>query len=221
MAQKFRYLDSEGKVREAEAFITADYSSTGGTAHTPIMTNTQGIISPGLLPSGILRASVKTEFITLSQSNIDTKKIILAEIPLFPLNAVLIPEGGIFQRSGLDFNIVNENELSWEVGGLSAIFSVGDNVTITYYYFDTTNNINFSPVNEEITLTSADIQNGYVTLQYKPVFPLSLILIPDGAIPQTVGNGFSIDAANKRIVFGDILPLLEVDSPLRVLYYYS
>lgn len=220
MPQRFRYFDEFGRATEAEAFIVNDYSTTGGTPNTPIMTTSTGVISPSLLPQGVLKAAISHETFTLTEQNILDKKVTLQYEPIYPLNIMLMPEGGLTQKPLIDFEVVNGFEVSWDNKGLDGYVDVGERLEVIYYYNTIEDSINFAPIVEEIILTQNDISNGFILLENSPVFEESTIVIPDGSLPQTFGTSFTVDSVNKKIILGNLLPLLDADSTLTVMYYH-
>lgn len=75
-------------------------------------------------------SSPRIEYITLTQDQIDNKKIVLKETPNKDLLAVDIL-GGIAQFPDTDF-IVTGRELSWETLGMDALLETGDTLRVIY-----------------------------------------------------------------------------------------
>lgn len=69
--------------------------------------------------------------VTLTSTNIITKKIVLEDAPINPLSVSLIPDGGIPQRNEIDFEVIG-NEISWSGMGLDGIMETGEIIFITY-----------------------------------------------------------------------------------------
>jgi hypothetical protein len=72
-----------------------------------------------------------TETITINQSHLDNKKIVLSQSPVYPNSVTVIPMGGIPQLNGTDFS-VSSNELSWDGLGLDGFIDLGDKIVIQY-----------------------------------------------------------------------------------------
>jgi hypothetical protein len=75
-------------------------------------------------------SSPRIEYITLTQDQIDNKKIVLKETPNKDLLAVDIL-GGIAQFPDTDF-IVTGRELSWDTLGMDALLETGDTLRVIY-----------------------------------------------------------------------------------------
>lgn len=69
--------------------------------------------------------------VTLSQQNIDEKKVSLSNVPAVPGAVTLLPIGGIPQVNGIDFEVVG-NELSWNGLGLDNFLELGEQLIIQY-----------------------------------------------------------------------------------------
>lgn len=69
--------------------------------------------------------------VTLSQQNIDEKKVSLSNVPAVPSAVTLLPIGGIPQVNGIDFEVVG-NELSWNGLGLDNFLELGEQLIIQY-----------------------------------------------------------------------------------------
>jgi hypothetical protein len=220
MPQYFQYTDSLGRATEAECFITEDYKNSR-SPNSPIMTGPSGLIDASLIPRISSQSSIKLEQITLTNSHIVQKGFELSEIPNYFLNITLIPEGAPTQRPTIDYELAGLKTISWDNKGLDGFLSEGDNVTIIYYYNSEETDVSFIPETEEIILSELDITNGYIFLQHVPTFESSMILIPDGSGPQNIGSSFTVDAEQKKVIFGDLLPLLDSDSTLTIMYYHS
>lgn len=75
-------------------------------------------------------SSPRIEYITLTQTHIDEKKVNLREVPNKNLIAVDIL-GGISQFPDTDF-VVSHQELSWNALGLDGLLESGDTMRIIY-----------------------------------------------------------------------------------------
>ncbi len=69
--------------------------------------------------------------VTLSQQNLDEKKVSLSSVPAVPGAVTLLPIGGIPQVNGIDFVVVG-NELSWNGLGLDNFLELGEHLIIQY-----------------------------------------------------------------------------------------
>lgn len=69
--------------------------------------------------------------VTLSQQNLDEKKVSLSSVPAVPGAVTLLPIGGIPQVNGIDFEVVG-NELSWNGLGLDNFLELGEQLIIQY-----------------------------------------------------------------------------------------
>lgn len=69
--------------------------------------------------------------VTLSQQNLDEKKVSLSSPPAVPGAVTLLPIGGIPQVNGIDFEVVG-NELSWNGLGLDNFLELGEQLIIQY-----------------------------------------------------------------------------------------
>lgn len=83
-------------------------------------------------PAGSLESyRATTQSFTLTSQDIFDKKITLSHIPAN--NSVfLIPDGGAPQRIGIDFDVVNSNEISWNGLRLDGFLEEGETIYITY-----------------------------------------------------------------------------------------
>jgi hypothetical protein len=89
-----------------------------------------GITAGGIsLASG--QAGYVVEIFTLIQADIDNKQITLSNAPVVPSSVKLLPQGGIEQIYGIDFDVTN-NILQWNGLGLDNFLEVGDIITVTY-----------------------------------------------------------------------------------------
>jgi len=70
---------------------------------------------------------------TLTIAHINNKKITLIATPASVGEVSLTPLGGLEQRSGIDFEILNGNELSWDGLGLDGDLSNGDQILIKFF----------------------------------------------------------------------------------------
>lgn len=71
------------------------------------------------------------EEVTLTMQNIIDGQVILSRTPILPSTVKLLPDGGIPQRYGVDFAVVN-NILTWQSLGLDGILEEDDILYITY-----------------------------------------------------------------------------------------
>jgi hypothetical protein len=69
--------------------------------------------------------------VTLTQENLDDKKVLLTSSPAVPGAVTLLPIGGIPQVNGIDFEVVG-NELSWDGLGLDNFLELGEQLIIQY-----------------------------------------------------------------------------------------
>jgi len=69
--------------------------------------------------------------VTLSQQNLDEKKVSLSSAPAGPGAVTLLPIGGIPQVNGIEFEVVR-NELSWNGLGLDNFLELGEQLIIQY-----------------------------------------------------------------------------------------
>ena len=69
--------------------------------------------------------------VTLTQENLDDKKVLLSSSPSVPGAVTLLPIGGIPQVNGIDFEVVG-NELSWDSLGLDNFLELGEQLIIQY-----------------------------------------------------------------------------------------
>jgi hypothetical protein len=86
----------------------------------------------GATPGGFqIGAGFNVEKITLTQSNLDDKKVVLSSTPLYPEAVTLVPVGGIPQENGIDFEVVG-NEISWNGLGLDNFLELNEKLIIQY-----------------------------------------------------------------------------------------
>lgn len=72
-----------------------------------------------------------TQSFTLTAQDITDKKVTLNQIPAN--NSIsLMPDGGASQRIGVDFDVVNSNEVSWNGLGLDGFLEEGETIYVTY-----------------------------------------------------------------------------------------
>lgn len=71
--------------------------------------------------------------ITLTNENILNKKIVLNFIPEFPERIKLTPAGGPQQVYGIDYIIINRNELSWDGFGLDGFLEPEEIIFLNYF----------------------------------------------------------------------------------------
>lgn len=133
MSKFFTYTDSSGVVREAEAFIVEDFSSSR-QANSPLKLDSNGYLDGSLFnPAQDMGIKSKTEYITLTNSNLISKKVVLSNIPVSAVS--LIPDGAITQRNGIDFvYLESDNSVSWAGLGLEGFLESGETLEISYFY---------------------------------------------------------------------------------------
>ena len=117
MSKFFEYTDENGVVREAEAFIVEDFTVTK-KANAPLKLGPDGYLDPSLInPTKDYGIKHISESFTLTQLQIDSKKIILSNIPVSTVN--LVPDGALPQRNSIDFVYQeSDNSVSWASLGL-------------------------------------------------------------------------------------------------------
>lgn len=87
-------------------------------------------ITPGGFPIG-KGIGTNVDNVTLTQQNLDDKKVLLSSSPAVPNAVTLLPIGGIPQVNGIDFEVVG-NELSWDGLGLDNFLELGEQLIIQY-----------------------------------------------------------------------------------------
>lgn len=88
-------------------------------------------LTPGGFPVGSgVGANVETFILT--SSDLSNKYITLLNEPLFPSSVTLVPDGGIPQRNGIDFEIIGD-QVSWDGKGLDGNFLEVNDVLIIQY----------------------------------------------------------------------------------------
>lgn len=131
MSQFFTFRDADGVVREAEAYIIQDYSNTN-EPDKPIKTNSNGLINPELIDPRIVKNS-SVSFV-LTSSDITSKKVTLPLESLYN-SFIVIPEGALPQRNGIDFIYVeSDNSISWAGLGLDGFLEIDEILEITYFH---------------------------------------------------------------------------------------
>jgi hypothetical protein len=70
---------------------------------------------------------------TITSEDIAEKRIVLSFIPEFPERIKLTPDGGPLQVYGVDYIIVNRNEITWEGLGLDGFLETDEVVFINYF----------------------------------------------------------------------------------------
>lgn len=90
----------------------------------------------GLTPGGFLIAQNKNkvlikETITIDQEILNNKSITLQNIPTDIDDLRLIPDGGIEQRNGLDYEVIS-NLINFNNFGLDNFFEINDVVFVIY-----------------------------------------------------------------------------------------
>ena len=73
--------------------------------------------------------NIETVILTFQQ--ISDKKITLSKLPAFPDALSFIPTGGIAQKYGEDYTVVN-NDIDWSGMGLDGFLEEGEEITISY-----------------------------------------------------------------------------------------
>lgn len=73
----------------------------------------------------------KNYVITLNESDILVKKVILDPAPSYPASVTLTPMGGIPQANGIDFEVVG-NELRWSGLGLDNFLEANEKLIVSY-----------------------------------------------------------------------------------------
>jgi hypothetical protein len=119
-------------------------TETGGTSNG--LTIVDGVVNLNLVSettTGALSSQDYIEFkskkeykmvsdvVILTTEQINTKKIVLSSVPVFPETASLIPTGGVQQVYGEDYTI-NGQELSWDSMGLDSFLEEGEEIKILY-----------------------------------------------------------------------------------------
>lgn len=87
--------------------------------------------SSGGFPIGRGGSGSNTVIKTLSQSDIENKKLVLAQAPSFPTSVTLTPIGGIPQANGIDFEVIG-NELHWSGMGLDGFLEENEQLIVSY-----------------------------------------------------------------------------------------
>jgi hypothetical protein len=86
--------------------------------------------NPGGFPVGNNSGFV-VENIELTLQNINEKFVTLKQTPLIPSAVIVVPEGGIPQINGVDFEIIG-NKVSWKDKGLDGFLDNTDVLIIQY-----------------------------------------------------------------------------------------
>lgn len=86
--------------------------------------------NPGGFPVGATSGFV-VENIELTLQNISDKFVTLKQTPLIPSAVIVVPEGGIPQINGVDFEIIG-NKVSWKDKGLDGFLDNTDVLIIQY-----------------------------------------------------------------------------------------
>lgn len=89
-----------------------------------------GLVAGGFPVGSGIGANVET--FVLSAADLSNKFITLLNEPLFPNSVTLVPEGGIPQRNGIDFEVIG-NQISWNGKGLDGNFLELNDVLIIQY----------------------------------------------------------------------------------------
>lgn len=89
----------------------------------------------GVSPGGFLVGSgvgENVETFVLSGADLSNKFVTLLKEPSFPNSVTLIPDGGIPQRNGVDFDIIGD-QVSWDGKGLDGNFLEENDILIIQY----------------------------------------------------------------------------------------
>lgn len=73
------------------------------------------------------------QILTITAENVAEKKIVLSFIPEFPESIKITPDGGPQQVYGVDYIIINRNELSWANLSLDGFLEEGEFVFLSYF----------------------------------------------------------------------------------------
>ena len=84
------------------------------------------------LSLGTIERKVETHLVTSGE--ISDKKITLQQTPADPTEVTVSVRGGAPQAYGYDFEIINDNELSWNGLGLDGQIIAGSILVIIYYF---------------------------------------------------------------------------------------
>lgn len=88
-------------------------------------------ILQGGFPLGSIGGSTFVESFTLTQQDIDNKKVTLSTEPFFPNTVTLTIVGGISQVNGIDFEVIG-SDISWDGLGLDNFLEINDILIIHY-----------------------------------------------------------------------------------------
>jgi len=81
-----------------------------------------------------IQLKLKKETISLTQGNINDKKVTLIHNPQNVENIILIPQGGIEQIYDVDFTIIGK-DVHWNGLGLDGFLEVDDIINVIYFYY--------------------------------------------------------------------------------------
>lgn len=76
-------------------------------------------------------ASGNIQKFTLTQQNIDNKKVTLSTEPFYPSSVTMTIVGGISQVNGIDFEVIG-SDVSWDGLGLDNFLEVNEQIIIQY-----------------------------------------------------------------------------------------
>lgn len=71
--------------------------------------------------------------LVVTAQNVAEKKFVLSFIPEFPERIKLTPDGGPQQVYGVDYIIINRNEISWDGLGLDGFLEENELVFLSYF----------------------------------------------------------------------------------------
>jgi hypothetical protein len=85
----------------------------------------------GGFPLGSGGGTSNVATITLSQQDIDNKKVTLSTEPFYPNAVSMTIVGGISQVNGIDFEVIG-SDISWDGLGLDNFLEISDTLIIQY-----------------------------------------------------------------------------------------
>lgn len=86
---------------------------------------------PRGVPGSLESYTAVTQTFTLTAQNMTDKKVTLSSMPANN-NITLVPEGGFAQAIGVHYEVINQNEVSWNGLGLDGFLEEGEQIYITY-----------------------------------------------------------------------------------------
>jgi len=143
----------------------------------------------GGFPIGNGTSTNLTQIITISESDVLNKSVTLSQKAYAVDSTVLYLEGSAPQVYGDDFEIIDEQTLSWDGLGLDGIISEGDKIVITY---EANSSMGSAESREKIVLTSQHVANKQITLASTPPNPLLVKVFPVGGIYQVYGVDYTV-----------------------------